>query len=141
MQPESHEFFCPPVEKDGLNEGKNPSLRRALGLTQQQFADGNGVKRDTVSNYEIGRNTPTETVLQMICRVYGVRREWLDTGIGKMFQERSRLEQIKDLSKDYLKDENNSFRLRLISVIAELSEDQLEVLAEVAERIVGEGRP
>ena len=117
------------------------ALRRALGLTQQQFAEGIGVKRGTVSNYEIGRNIPTETVLQMICRVYGVRRQWLDTGEGLMFEERSRLEQIMDLSKDYLKDESNAFHLRLISVIAGLSEDQLEVLAEVAERIVGQGRP
>ena len=117
------------------------TLRKSLGLTQQQFADGIGVKRGTVSNYEIGRNLPTETVLQMICRVYGVRREWLDAGIGEMFKERSRLEQIRDLSKDYLKDESNAFHLRLISVIAGLSEDQLEVLAEVAERIVRERNP
>ena len=110
-------------------------------MTQQQFAEGIGVKRGTVSNYEIGRNIPTETVLQMICRVYGVRRQWLDTGEGLMFEERSRLEQIRDLSKDILKEENNSFRLRLISVIAGLSEDQLEVLAEVAERIVRERNP
>ena len=53
------------------------ALRRALGLTQQQFASGIGMR-----------------------------------------------------------DESNSFRLRLISVIAGLSEDQLAVLAEVAERIV-----
>lgn len=117
------------------------TLRKALGLTQQRFADGIGVKRGTVSNYEIGRNVPTETVLQMICRVYGVRREWLDTGIGEMFREKSRLEQIMDLSEDYLKGESDSFRLRLISVIAGLSEEQIAVLAEVAERIVGHGRP
>lgn len=116
-------------------------LRKALGLTQKQFADGIGVKRGTVSNYEVGRNIPTETVQKMICRVYGVRREWLDTGIGEMFKERNRLEQIMELSEEYLKDESNSFRLRLISVIAGLSEDQLEVLAEVAERIVRERNP
>lgn len=116
-------------------------LRKALGLTQKQFADGIGVKRGTVSNYEVGRNIPTETVQKMICRVYGVRREWLDTGIGEMFKERNRLEQIMELSEEYLKNESNSFRLRLISVIAGLSEDQLEVLAEVAERIVRERNP
>ena len=112
------------------------ALRRALGLTQQQFASGIGIKRGTVSNYEIGRNTPTETVLQMICMAYGVRRQWLDSAEGEMFEERSRLDQIRDISEEYLRDESNSFRLRLISVIAGLSEDQLAVLAEVAERIV-----
>ena len=53
-----------------------------------------------------------------------------------MFKEKSRLEQIMDLSEVYLKGESDSFRLRLRSVIAGLSEDQLAVLAEVAERIV-----
>ena len=117
------------------------NIRKSHKMTQKQFADGIGVKRGTVSNYEVGRNIPTETVQKMICRVYGVRREWLDTGIGEMFKERNRLEQIMELSEEYLKDESNSFRLRLISVIAGLSEDQLEVLAEVAERIVRERNP
>ena len=42
------------------------TLRKALGLTQKQFADGIGVKRGAVTNYEIGRNTPAEAVLRMI---------------------------------------------------------------------------
>ena len=37
-------------------------LRKALGLTQQQFADEIGIKRGTVANYEVGRNEPTESV-------------------------------------------------------------------------------
>jgi len=111
-------------------------LRKAMGMTQQQFADGIGVKRGTVANYEIGRNNPTETVLQMICRVYGVRREWLDTGEGDMFVEKSRFDQIKDISERYLGEDSDSFRLRLISVIAGLSEYQLAVLAEIADKIV-----
>ena len=117
------------------------TLRKALGLTQQEFGDRIGVKRGTVSNYELGRNIPTETVLQMLCRVYGVRRQWLDSGDGEMFEERSRSDKIKDISEEYLRDESDSFRLRLLSVIAGLSEDQLAVLAEIAERIVGQGRP
>ena len=76
----------------------------------------------------------------MICRVYGVRRQWLDSGEGEMFEERSRLDQIRDISEEYLRDESDSFRFRLISVIAGLSEDQLAVLAEIAERIVEQGR-
>jgi hypothetical protein len=35
-----------------------------------------------------------------------------------------------------MKDESESFRNRLISVISELSEEQLVVLAEIAEKIV-----
>ena len=63
-------------------------LRKELGLTQKQFGERIGVQRGTVTNYEIGRNIPTETVRLMICREYGVKREWLETGIGEMFEKK-----------------------------------------------------
>lgn len=60
-------------------------LRRALDLTQQEFAERIGVKRNTVGQYEIGRNAPTDTVISLICKEYGVNEEWLRTGSGEMF--------------------------------------------------------
>lgn len=35
------------------------NLRKALGLTQQEFADRIKIKRNTVATYEIGRSVPT----------------------------------------------------------------------------------
>ena len=112
-------------------------LRKTLGLTQKQFGEKIGVQRGTVTNYELGRNIPTETVRLMICRVYGVRREWLETGEGEMFEKKSRYEQAWEMSEEYLDNENEMFRQRLISAISELTEDQLAVLAEIAEKAVG----
>ena len=63
------------------------AIRKAFGLTQRQFGEQIGVLRQAVTNYERGRNLPTEAVRQMICRVYGVRREWLETGSGEMFED------------------------------------------------------
>lgn len=111
------------------------SLRKTLGLTQKQFGERIGVQRGTVANYELGRNIPTETVRLMICKVYGVNREWLETGEGEMFEKKSRYDQIREMSEEYMKGESDSFRNRLISVISELPEEQLAVLAEIAERI------
>ena len=113
-------------------------LRKELGLTQKQFGERIGVQRGTVTNYEIGRNIPTETVRLMICREYGVKREWLETGIGEMFEEKSRQEQVKEISEKYLNEENEIFRSRLISVISGLTEEQLAVLAEFAEMVTGQ---
>lgn len=60
-------------------------LRRSLNLTQQEFAERIGIKRNTVANYESGRNVPTDSVLSLICREFGVSPEWLKTGAGEMF--------------------------------------------------------
>lgn len=111
-------------------------LRKTLGLTQKQFGEQIGVQRGTIANYELGRNIPTETVRLMICKVYGVRREWLETGEGEIFEKKTRYDQIREMSDEYMKDESDSFRNRLISVISELSEEQLAILAEIAEKIV-----
>ena len=60
-------------------------LRLMLHLTQQAFADRLGVKRPTISQYEIGRNDPVDSVVSLICREYGVSEEWLREGTGEMF--------------------------------------------------------
>lgn len=60
-------------------------LRKALGLTQQKFADGMGVKQNTIAQYESGRNAPIDAVVTLICRTYRVSENWLRTGEGEMF--------------------------------------------------------
>lgn len=62
-------------------------LRKALDLTQQEFADRIGMKRNSIANYEIGRNTPIDAVIVSICREFNVNEEWLRTGEGEMFCE------------------------------------------------------
>lgn len=62
-------------------------LRKALDLTQQEFADRIGMKRNTVANYETGRNEPSASVLSLICREFNINETWLKTGEGDMFIE------------------------------------------------------
>lgn len=61
-------------------------LRRSLDMTQQEFANMIGVKRNTIGQYEIGRNEPIDAVINLICREFNVREEWLRTGEGDMFK-------------------------------------------------------
>lgn len=60
-------------------------LRRMLDLTQQAFGERIGIKRNTVANYETGRNEPVDSVVALICREFNVNEEWLRTGEGEMF--------------------------------------------------------
>lgn len=74
-------------------------LRKSLGLTQQEFADKVGVKRNTIAQYETGRNPPIDTVITLICREFRVSETWLRTGEGEMFlpvDADEELEQIID---------------------------------------------
>ncbi len=57
-------------------------VRKSLDLTQQEFADRIGIKRNSYANYETGRNIPIDAIILSICREFKVNEEWLRTGTG-----------------------------------------------------------
>lgn len=61
-------------------------IRSSLHLTQQEFADRLGIKRNTVATYETGKSNPSDSAVVLICREFDVREEWLRTGEGEMFK-------------------------------------------------------
>lgn len=107
-------------------------LRKELDLTQQEFADRIGVKRGGIANYEIGRNEPTDSVISLICREFNVNESWLRTGEGEMFKKISREQDIALLTKQLLDEEEDSFKNRLISILAHLPVESWEVLEQIA---------
>ena len=113
-------------------------LRRELDLTQQEFADRIGIKRGGVANYEIGRNKPIDSVISLICREFNVNEEWLRTGEGDMFVQQSIDDKLASFIGGIQMTEDNSFKRRLISVLANLKEEQWEMLAEIAENLTTE---
>ena len=62
-------------------------LRKSLGLTQEKFAERLKMKRNTIANYEIGRNDPIPAVVTLICKEFNVNEDWLRNGTGEMFIE------------------------------------------------------
>ena len=103
-------------------------LRKALDLTQQEFADRIGSKRNTVAKYETEANTPSAAVVSLICREFNVNEDWLRTGNGDMFLPVNRHTQIARLTKQLLEEEEDSFKNRFISMLADLSVEEWEFL-------------
>lgn len=67
------------------------AARRHANLTQQALADGVGVTRGAVSNWESPYpKWPTSENILKIALITGVTFEWLATGKGKMHQDASR---------------------------------------------------
>ena len=60
-------------------------VRKALGLTLEKFGEKIGMKKNSVSQLENGKNSVTEQVVKAICRGYNVDYMWLTTGDGEMF--------------------------------------------------------
>ncbi|MCI7170031.1 helix-turn-helix domain-containing protein [bacterium] len=112
-------------------------LRKALDLTQQEFADRIGVKRNSLANYETGRNTPIDAIIVSICREFNVNEEWLRTGAGDMFLPVDRNADIAKLTKMLLDEESDSFKNRFISMLANLTTEEWEFLERKAMELAG----
>lgn len=96
-------------------------LRKSLKLTQQEFADRIGIKRNSLANYEIGRNTPIDAIVVSICREFNVNEDWLRTGNGEMFLTTNRNADIARLTRQLLSEESDSFKNRFISMLSNLT--------------------
>lgn len=62
-------------------------LRKALALSQKEFAQEIGLKQNAISYMEKSGSTVTETNIKIICSQFSVNEHWLRTGSGKMFLE------------------------------------------------------
>ena len=110
-------------------------IRKEFDLTQQKFADRIGVKQNTVAQYEMGRNVPIDSVITLICREFNVNENWLRTGEGDMFVERTRDEQIASFVGSFQANADDSFKKRFISMLSALDDAEWEVLEKMAIKI------
>lgn len=63
------------------------TLRKSLGMTQDEFGEQLGVTKLTVLRWERDNKVP-EPSLRLICRVFQVNKHWLETGEGEMAIDR-----------------------------------------------------
>lgn len=60
-------------------------LRKALNLSQKNFAEKIGLKQNAISYMEKNGATVTEQNIKTICSQFSVNENWLRTGSGEMF--------------------------------------------------------
>ena len=60
-------------------------LRKALDLTQAEFASRIGTTQNSLAGYETGRRNSSSSVVNNICKEFRVNETWLRTGEGDMF--------------------------------------------------------
>lgn len=114
-------------------------LRKALGLTQEEFGKKIGIKRNTIATYEIGRNVPIDAVIFSICRTFNVNEVWLRTGLGgedNMFVELSDDDRYS-ISLGKLGRTENEFVQNAINAIAETKPEDLKIIEEFMKKCLG----
>jgi transcriptional regulator with XRE-family HTH domain len=62
-------------------------VRKSLGLSQKNFADGIKVSRAYQSAFETKDRKVNDRMVSIICMTYGVNETWLRNGTGEMFDK------------------------------------------------------
>lgn len=115
------------------------ALRKALNLTQAEFAERTGIKQNTVATYEMGRNPPTDTVITLIVREFGVNETWLRTGVGEMFRTSTPDQQIAEFAAMLLEGRaEDAFKRKLVSALSRLDPVSWAALERVADEIAAD---
>ena len=120
-----------------LNE-RVKQLRKTLDLTMEKFGDRLGVKKNSISQIESGKNSLTEQMIKSICREFDVDEEWLRNGTGSMFIERTRDEEIANFIGTIQSVDDDSFMKKFISMLAKLDESEWKLLEKMALRLTKE---
>lgn len=114
-------------------------LRKELRLTQQELADRVGISRGNIAAYEVGKNSPSDAVISLICREFNVNEVWLRNGSGSMFQERSEEGEIKSLVSSLLdpnRDKMYDVIIEFMKVYTSLSPNSQKALNELADKLL-----
>ena len=114
------------------------AVRKALGLTQQKFAEQAGMSRDAYAKYETGENKPSIATVSLICRTFNVDEVWLRTGVGEMFRPRSREDEIAAFFGDVLSDRAPEVQRRLVSLMAKLPVEAWGFVEDLCQRVADE---
>lgn len=110
-------------------------LRKALKLTLDRFGERVGVKKSALSQIENGKSGVTDQMIKLICREFDVSETWIRTGEGEMFPPVDRRTEIARLTRQLLNEEEDSFKNRFISMLADLSVEEWEFLEKRAKQL------
>ena len=112
-------------------------IRKYNKLSRAAFGERIGVSGDVINNLERGRVELKDHIFKLICMEFNVNEEWLRTGEGEMFIPVSRDDEIAKFTADLLKEEPDSFKNRLVSTLAKMSEEEWEMLEKKMREILG----
>lgn len=116
------------------------AARKALGLTQVEFAEKLGMTQAGISAIESGRVKTSDRMIQILSNTFSISAEWLRTGEGEMLVEPSEDEQLAQFVGEVLVGRPDDLRRAFLVAMAQLDENGWNSLAGFVRTVYEEGR-
>ena len=104
-------------------------LRKALGLKQREIEERIGAKGGLVGRWESGLQPIPKTRIYQICKEYHVRRAWLETGEGEMFEPEPEKQSEEEAQIKFCRDVFDAMPDELQEVVLKALRERVEKIA------------
>ena len=105
-----------------------------LKKTLEEFGECLGVKKNTLSTIENGKGNVTEQMRRSICREFSINEQWLLTGEGSIFPEKTKSAEIAEFINQLSMDDD-SFKTKLIVALARMTPEEWGLVEKMVRRI------
>lgn len=101
-------------------------IRKKEKLSQASFGKKLGVSRDVIGNIEYGRVEPKQLLINHLCDVFNVNKEWLLTGNGEMYIVPEKENEIADILINISSDDSKLYEV--VYNLSKLDDEYLDLI-------------
>ena len=106
-------------------------LRKDLKLTQKEFGDAIKVSNSNISNIENASVNLTDRNIYEICSKFNVNKDWLKHGIGDVYIDLNKEDEIKNIINEFI-DDNNAVKKDIINSLLKVhDENTLKLISDM----------
>ena len=106
-------------------------LRKDLKLTQKEFGDAIKVSNSNISNIENGSVNLTDRNIYEICSKLNVNKDWLKHGIGDVYIDLNKEDEIKNIINEFI-DDNNAVKKDILNSLLKVhDENTLKLISDM----------
>lgn len=109
--------------------------KEKLNKTQKEFGSQIGLKPNSISDIENGKNNPTEQTLKAICRKFNISYLWITEGIEPMYEQ---LDADSMARIDDIMTGENEFAKNLFREFSKLGNSEWKALEKLIKNIAKE---
>lgn len=107
-------------------------IRKALNMTQEEFGQHLGTKREAITSVEIGRVSPNGLMITAICAKFNISEDWLRHGTGEMFLPPTHEKELVKYLSNLIERHDQDFVRHFLTVLTKLTPDDWHTLEKIS---------
>lgn len=111
-------------------------IRAETGLSMEKFGERIGITRSSVCKLESGENSPSEQTIRLICKEFGVNKNWFLENKGDPYNEPE--DEVAGIVSELLLEDNPFYDLiiNIMQVYKRLDDNSQKALKNLSQELL-----